>query len=306
MPEVSIIIPVYNREQLLKEAVYSVFGQTFKDYEIIIVNDGSTDNSLFEAEQLCKEPNAEGRCRVINIEHCGFPGAVRNRGVESSSGEFIAFLDSDDLWLPSKIEQQLEYMKTSKALISHTREIWQRGDRIISQKKQRHERAGDIFKDALGKCIIGPSTVMIDREFYIKTGGFHEKIEIAEDYEYWLRITASNRIGYLDIPLTTKRAGGWPQLSEKYGKIEWFRLNALSALLGVELPMMTVAPLYMGNYKWPGFDDQHFSLAMDELLFKCNVWADGCRKRGKNYEADEFSGIISSIQGDNYNETGAT
>ncbi|MDC7226534.1 MAG: glycosyltransferase family A protein [Spirochaetales bacterium] len=297
MPEISVIIPVYNRPQLLVESAESVFAQSFDDWELLIIDDGSTDNTSEVAAGLAKSKAAGGRCRHIVIPRSGYPGAARNRGVETASGRYVAFLDSDDRWLPDKLALQYKRMRDTGSRIAHTREIWQRGERIVSQKGQKHKRSGDIFADALKKCIIGPSTVMMERSLYVETGGFHESIEIAEDYEYWLRITCEYPVDYLGEALTVKRAGDWPQLSEKYGMIERFRLEALAGLLGVEIPGETVREQkYLAGYRWAGFSPERRADAIEELIFKCGVWAAGCRKRGRISQAGQFDAIIRNAE----------
>ena len=297
MPEVSVIIPVYNRPELLLEAAESVFAQTFADYELIIVDDGSTDGTQASAAGLAGSAAADGRCRIISTAHTGFPGAARNRGAAAASGRYLAFLDSDDYWLPEKLALQYKHMRNTGMKLSHTREIWLREGREVSQKSQKHKREGYVFTDALKKCIIGPSTTMIDREYYLAGGGFHEQLEIAEDYEYWLRITCGQPVGYLNEALTCKRAGAWPQLSEKYGKIEWFRLCALGGLLGIAVPGFSADAVYMQDYRWRGFSSEASADAVDEFIFKCGVWAAGCRKRGRISEAEQIDAIITGIGG---------
>lgn len=293
MAEISVIIPVYNRPSLLLEAADSVLSQSFTDIELIIVDDGSTDETPAAAASVA---GLDGnRCRLITTPHCGMPGAARNRGIEAASGRYLAFLDSDDYWLPEKLEKQFELMKSTGAVFSHTRERWDREGRTVSQKGQKHRREGDVFADALKKCTIGPSTVMIDREYCIETGGFHEMLEIAEDYEYWLRISAVAPVAYLEEPLTVKRAGKWEQLSEKYGKIEWFRLCALAGLLGIELPGGPIGASYLEGYSWKGFSGAQKDAALDEFAFKSGVWAAGCRKHGRPDEAQAIEEIIKSI-----------
>jgi len=263
MPLVTVIIPHYHRPGMLVEAVESVLTQSFRDFECIIVDDGST-------KPLPDLPD-DRHLRLIEKPHTGMPGEVRNRGAESAVGKYLAFLDSDDLWRPEKLTRQTAYMKGSGCRLSHTRELWLRGGREVSQASRKHRREGDIFEDALKKCIVGPSTVIMEAALFRETGGFDETLEIAEDYEYWLRITARYPVGYIDEPLTVKRAGDWNQLSEKYGQIEIFRIRALKALVDRRF-----------------FPSDRMTLARAELVRKCRIYAAGCRKRGKIEEAAEY------------------
>lgn len=267
-PIVSVIIPTYNRAGPTVEAVRSVLSQTRRADEIIVVDDGSVDGT---PDRLAA---AAPGATIVPIPHCGMPGKVRNAGVERARGELIAFLDSDDLWTPEKLARQIAlHGEDSLLRISHTREIWLRDGRTVSQRGRRHGREGDIFEDALVKCIIGPSTVIIDRSLFESAGGFREDLEIAEDYELWLRIVAREPVSYIDEPLTVKRAlcsaiGGEGQLSEKYGQIEIFRIRALRGLVeGGLLPRSRMAS------------------ARAELSRKCRIYAAGCRKRGRGEEA---------------------
>ena len=277
-PPVSVIIPVYNRPAMVREALASVLAQTFRNFEILAVDDGSTDDTPERLEEA-----AEGApLRVIRIEHCGKPGAVRNRGVEAARGELLAFLDSDDLWAPEKLESQLALHGVASAAprISHTRERWLRNGREVSQGSQRHRRAGDLFVDSLKKCIIGPSTVMMERSLFEELGGFREDVEIAEDYELWLRVTHREPVAYLDEALTVKRAGPWDQLSERHGGIELFRIQALRELVE------------QGGF---GDNPEHAAEARRELGRKCRIYASGCRKRGREAEAQEYELLARSL-----------
>jgi glycosyltransferase involved in cell wall biosynthesis len=271
-PVVSVIIPTYNRLPKLQEAVGSVQTQSYKDYEIIVVDDGSTDGT---AQWL------EGHdIRFVILSHTGFPGLVRNRGAEIARGEYLCFLDSDDLWKEHKLERQMALFKGSPdAVICHTREVWQRGGKVISQTNQKHKREGYIFPDALKKCIIGPSTVMIKRSLFFQIGAFRENLEIAEDYELWLRVTARHDVGYIDEPLVDKRAGHAEQLSEKYGHIELFRIWAL-----------------LLNIIQGSFDPEQLRLACRQLERKCRIYAFGCKKRGKRYEALFYSDLAAQVE----------
>ncbi len=256
-PFLSVIIPTYNRSVQLKEAVASARAQTVKDFELIIVDDGSTDGT----EEYMKDSGAQ----YIRTDHTGMPGKVRNIGARAANGEYLAFLDSDDLWKPEKLARQVGFFEQNPDIpICHTREIWLRSGKTISQSHQRHARSGDIFKDALKKCIIGPSTVMMRSDLFFKVGRFREDLDIAEDYELWLRITANYPVGYIDEPLVIKRGGHEDQLSEKYGQIEIFRIKALQINLEV------------GTFKG---EQKH--MACKELVSKCRIYSQGCLKRNR-------------------------
>lgn len=286
---ISVVIPVYERPDLVDRAIDSVLAQILPPgitLELIVVDDGSSGETHARLLEWC---NRDARVRIRSIPHCGMPGAVRNRGVEKARGSLLAFLDSDDAWDPEKIAVQTTFHgdRGSEVRISHTRERWIRNDREVSQASQRHRRAGALFHDSLRKCIIGPSTVMIDRNLYIEHGGFREDLEIAEDYELWLRITAGERVGYVDRPLTTKYAGHGDQLSERYGEIERFRIAALQPLVENRWFEMN-RPDEMG-IEGSGVGAQR--LAADELARKCRVYAKGARKRGRQADAALYNAI---------------
>jgi glycosyltransferase involved in cell wall biosynthesis len=273
----TIIIPTYNRLPFLKSAINSVFCQTYRRFQLIIADDGSTDGTGDNVQSL---NNSDENLRYLRLPHCGMPGKVRNAGARLATGDFLAFLDSDDLWKPEKLARQIAFFEEHPdMMICHTREIWQRGEKIVSQAGQKHRRSGYIFADALKKCIIGPSTVMMRRELFEEFGGFREDLEIAEDYELWLRITAKYPVGYIDEPLVIKRGGHADQLSEKYGQIEVFRIKAL--LVNLE------AGIFAGEQR---------ELAARELVRKCRIYAQGCEKRGKVEEACWYREIVQRYQ----------
>lgn len=266
----SVILPVYNRRDMVMDAVHSVLDQELPpgiELELIVVDDGSSDGTR---ELVAAHAAGESRMRLLALPHCGMPGAVRNRGVEAARAELIALLDSDDRWLPLKLQQQLPLHTAPAAApvrISHTRERWMRAGREVSQRRLRHRRRGDLFPDALRKCIIGPSTVMMERNLYLERGGFREDLEIAEDYEFWLRITLDQPVAYLDSPLTEKRAGDWDQLSSRYPQIEGFRIAALR-------PLVQAGRLQPREHE-----------ARAELARKLRIHAAGARRRGRVEEA---------------------
>ncbi|OQY33925.1 MAG: hypothetical protein B6241_06300 [Spirochaetaceae bacterium 4572_59] len=273
LPLISAIIPVYNRPLQIKDAILSVLNQSWRPLELIVGDDGSDDETILEIRKLQEQAEkATVEMQILELKHSGFPGDVRNSCVRAARGELLAFLDSDDIWKPEKLSRQAVAFEENPDLeISHTREEWRRAGRIISQSKMRHKREGDIFKDALKKCIIGPSTVMLRKDYYLESGGFRTDLEIAEDYEYWLRLTADTSVTFLDEPLTIKKAGHSDQLSEKYGHIEIFRIQGLKDLVDSEY-----------------FQGWHRQAAQRELSRKCLVYGRGCIKREKQEEGQEY------------------
>lgn len=292
----SVIIPSYNRRDFLPEAIASVLSQTWPGaarpgaLEIIVADDGSTDGSgEYLAEAARQLP---GLLRVLRLAHGGTPGRARNAAVAAARGELIAFLDVDDLWRPEKLARQLPlHLAPAGAapVLSHTRESWLRGDRLISQKGQRHRREGDVFPDALHKCTIGPSTVIMRRDTFLELRGFREDLEVAEDYELWLRLTHRHPVAYLDEPLTIKRAGHGDQLSEKYGAIEYFRIQALRDLLAARAFAEEAAVAPEGAAESRG----HQGLAEEVLAEKCRIYAKGCEKRGRLDEAAQYRALAA-------------
>jgi glycosyltransferase involved in cell wall biosynthesis len=275
---VSVIIPVFNREKLICEAVDSVLHQTYPHWELLIADDGSTDNTLSVLEKYKKYP----RIRVLPLKHCGNPGQVRNSAVKDATGKWLAFLDSDDLWMKEKLEKQLLFLSRHRDFrFIHTLERWERNGKVVSQAHRKHEKEGDLFRTSLGKCEIGPSTVIMERDLYQHYGGFRNDLEICEDYEFWLRITAENPVAYLDEELVVKKGGHDDQLSTKYGFIEIFKIDALR---------------YLVDENW--FEGEKMILARDELARKCRIYSKGCRKRGKEKEAQEFESLYFFYSGD--------
>lgn len=273
--KISVIIPVYNRPGMVLRALDSVFEQSFRDFEVLVVDDGSTDLTRDAINNyLASSGPSDIGFRLIGSEHCGMPGKNRNIAAREADGEYLAFLDSDDLWVPDKLARQLQSIQEQGARFSHTEEVWIRNDKEVSQSHRKHLRQGDMFEACLKMCVIGPSTVMIERALFLETGGFREDLEICEDYEYWLRLTAEQRVGWCQDQLTIKHGGHEDQLSYKYEQIEIFRIVGLRDLV-----------------ESGAFEPEQQRLASRELARKCRYYARGCRKRGRLEEAAEYEGI---------------
>lgn len=220
---VSIIIPSFNRKEYLQEAVRSVLSQSVQDFELIIVEDGTSYDQLFYSE--------DSRVKIFARPHRGV-AAARNFGVSVSSGKYIAFLDSDDLWMQHKLEQQLGLMQQHPEFkICYTNERWLRRGQHLNQWKKHQKYGGWIFDKCLPLCIISCSSVLMERELFISSGGFDERLPVCEDYDLWLKIASRYPIGFMDEPLIIKRGGHPDQLSKKYWGMDRFRIRSLENLI---------------------------------------------------------------------------
>ena len=176
IPDVSVIIPTYNRASFISRAVESVLNQSFKKWELIIVDDGSTDNT----QDILKIYENQTRIKLLKTKNRGV-SAARNLGVRQALGYWIAFLDSDDQWLPEKLEKQMrESLKNPGVSIIHGNEIWIRRGVRVNPMKKHQKKGGDIFSQALGLCCISPSTVLIKKKLFDEVGGFRENFPVCE------------------------------------------------------------------------------------------------------------------------------
>ncbi len=268
-PEVSVVIPTHNRRAMVVEAVESVLAQTFRDFELIIVDDGSTDGTYEHlARILDGRGDAAPTVRIERTANRG-PAAARNRGISLARGSRVAFLDSDDLWSPLKLQRHLAYARSHPEFpICQTAEIWIRCGRRVNPGRRHLKRAGDIFMDSLRTCLISPSAVMIDRQILVETGGFDEDMVAAEDYDLWLRILALHESGLLDEPLVTRRAGHRDQLSSSVEALDRFRILALAKLRGMST-----------------LERERREAAAAVLAEKCAIYAKGLRRRQRMEDA---------------------
>lgn len=223
---VSVIIPTHNRAGKALRAVDSVLNQSFKDFELIVVDDGSTDDTTFWLKGY-QDPHL----RYFSIPHGGVAKA-RNFGVNQAQGEWLCFLDSDDVWRKHKLSEQIRYHAANlDCLISQTDDVWIRNSVRVNKMKKHAARAGDIFRESLELCLICCSSVMIKKSLFEKVGGFDETLPTCEDYDLWLRITARHPVGFVAKPLVTKFGGHADQLSKAYPAMDRYRVLALERLI---------------------------------------------------------------------------
>jgi len=267
---VSVIIPTYNRAALVQEAVASVLAQSCRNFEVLVVDDGSTDDTV-----AALAPYAEP-VKVLRRESRGGVSAARNTGMAAARGEWLAFLDSDDLWLPEKLARQMAYLaEHPELLICQTEETWVRRGVRVNQPQTHRKIGGRIFFQSLERCLVSPSAVILHRGLIEKHGGFDEDLAAAEDYDLWLRLSWRHEVGLVPEPLIIKRGGRTDQLSGQWG-LDRYRIQALTKLLNdPELP----AP--------------EARSARRVLARKCAIYAQGCQKRGKFDEAGFYKGLAT-------------
>lgn len=222
--KISVVIPTHNRYEFLKRAILSVVMQTHIPDEIIIVDDGSSDNT---SKITLDFP----LIKYIYQENAGVSSA-RNLGIKNAKYDWVAFLDSDDEWHPDKLKEQIYFHKKNpNILMSYTDELWIRDGIELKIPKKFAKFGGEIFERCLSHCIIAPSSSLMHKSLLDKVGAFDQTLEVCEDYDLWLRVAISHQIGLINQKLITKYAGHENQLSFKHWGMDRFRVIALEKLL---------------------------------------------------------------------------
>lgn len=225
IPQVSVIIPTFNREKTLSRALDSILIQEAVAFEVTVIDDGSTDGT----RQLIEQRYPQVSYMYQNNQG---PSAARNRGIERARGEWIAFLDSDDEWLPGKLKAQLDFFQGHpEYFIAQTEEIWIRNGVRVNPMHKHKKYGGWIFEKCLPLCVISPSAVMIHRKLFETAGLFDETLPACEDYDLWLRIAAKFPVGLLEKPYVTRYGGHDDQTSRKYPAMDQFRIQSLLKIL---------------------------------------------------------------------------
>jgi glycosyltransferase involved in cell wall biosynthesis len=256
---------------MVGDAVESVLKQSKKNFELIVVDDGSNDRSIEELKRY-------GSLVTVLSQPQQGVAAARNLGVRWSSGKYLAFLDSDDLWFPRKLEIQMAFMERNpRVQICQTEEIWVRNGIRVNPKRRHHKPSGDIFRASLDLCLVSPSAVMMTRDLFLRVGGFDETFDVCEDYDLWLRIGVDTAVSLIPNPLVVKRGGHEDQLSRSTWGLDRFRILAIEKLLR--------SGLRGEKRRW----------ALETLAAKVAILAQGARKRGKEGEALTYEGIMSRV-----------
>ena len=263
---ITVVIPTYNRYGLLKVAIDSVLDQSYRDFELIVVDDGSTDDTHALVRSY-------GDSLVYLKQENQGPSAARNRGIEESRGSLVAFLDSDDRWHPDKLLIQIEAMEEEPGyLISHTGEVWYRNGELLRQKKKHQKLPGYIFERSLSMCMVSMSTVIARRELFDHIGCFDEKLPCCEDYDFWLRASLRYPFLLVDQPLTFKEGGREDQVSVIYRiGMDRFRIQSIVNLLEKKV-----------------LSEEQREQALRELKNKCRIYGKGCIKWGREEEGRRY------------------
>ena len=266
---ISVIIPTYNRASFLGEAIRSVLDQEYfvqngsSSFELLVIDDGSTDNT----PEIVRSFGENLKC--VFQQHRGV-SAARNRGLELARGDYIAFLDSDDLWKKEKTGVQMSFMKAfPEAMVCCTEETWIRRGRFVNPQKKHRKYSGWIFDKVLPLCLLSLSSALFRSDVFEEIGRFDEGLPACEDYDLGIRIAARYPIHLLSRPLIVKRGGHSDQLSRKYWGMDRFRVKALEKALQLDLT------------------SQQEQLVRQELVRKYRVLAAGYEKRNKLAEMEE-------------------
>ena len=280
MSLISVIIPSFNREKLILRALDSVLAQSFRDFEILVIDDGGNDGT----GDLVKKRAEESRGIPVFYKHTPNRGvaAARNYGIRKSSGTWIALLDSDDEWVPEKLEKQVAFIHENPHIsLIHTGELWIRNGIKVNPPKSYRKYGGDVFEQSLPVCMIGPSTAMFSRDLFEETGGFNENYPVCEDYDFWLRVTLKYQAGLIDEKLTVKYGGHDDQLSTNHVAMDYWRIRSMCRILETE----NLPPRRHSAVQW-------------EIEKKGRILLKGYLKHNRLKEYREVLGMIRSVYPD--------
>ena len=270
-PYISIVIPTFNRRELLQRALDSVFKQTYKNFEVIVVDDGSSDKT-YELDIFRKPP---ANVHFIRLAQNSGVSKARNTGVANSKGEWLAFLDSDDMWLPAKLASQVEWLNVNPEYrIVQTKEVWIRNGKRVNPPKTHEKVGGDIFAISLDRCMVTPSSVIMQRSLFDEAGGFNEELPACEDYDLWLRITCRYQVGLINENLLIRYGGHEDQLTSTVKVLDSYRIKSMIHLIASGI----LSP------------DQE-RLTREALVKRAKIVANGCRKRGNENQYEYFKSI---------------
>lgn len=278
MPTVSVVIPTYNRLKSLRKSIESVSRQSFSDIEILVIDDGSTDETWPELQKIM---GTEPRLHAWRTDNRGVSQA-RNLAISKASGTWIAFLDSDDEWLPEKLSLQLALAKSSGLQMIHGEEVWIRNGVRVNPMKKHAKPEGRIFAHCLPLCCISPSTSLIHKNVLDDIGIFNPEYTVCEDYDLWLRIAVKYNVGLVKNFVTIKYGGHADQLSRRFKAMDYWRVKSIYQILSS-----------------PYISKNEFRLAREELQKKAKVLLAGYQKHQNMHKCAEIQRILQLAMSDN-------
>lgn len=266
---IAAIIPTFNRESTILRAIRSVMNQTRRPETLVIIDDGSTDSTEELVTSWIRQERPQIRVIFEKTENRGV-SAARNLGVKLAEANWNAFLDSDDEWLPQKLEKQAAHAAYFPMI--HTEENWIRNGTLVNAPKKYFKSGGRVFSRCVDLCFISPSTTLIHRDLFTDMKGFNEEFPVCEDYDLWLKIAARHDIGFISEPLLNKYGGHQDQLSMRFRGMDYFRAKALA-------PFLESASISL---------EEQIHVAKT-LLLKCEILLDGFVKHSNVENLDEVS-----------------
>ena len=272
---ISVIIPTFNRAPLLLRAITSVLNQGYKNFEIIVVDDGSID----ETETLLSPMIKLGNIKYFKQENLGV-SAARNFGSSQALGDWIAFLDSDDEWLPSKLELQIAFLQVNPNVsIVYGAEVWMRNGVRVNQSLVHQKFGGWIFDKCVQQCFIAPSSLLIKKSLLLSLEGFDPDFKVCEDYDLWLKMSSLYEVGFISEPLMIKYGGHTDQLSTQFVAMDFWRIKSLNRILKIRKLS----------------DDQKI-LVIETMRKKGTILIKGFQKHGNFKAAEEVETILKLLQ----------
>lgn len=269
--DISVIIPVHNRASVIVRAIRSVLSQSLPAKEIIVVDDGSTDQTSTVVEREFPE------VRLIQQKNLGV-SAARNTGIHHASGDWIALLDSDDEWKPEKLQRQVSALHENPIFqVCHTDEVWIRNGKRVNPMKKHRKPDGWIFERCVALCCVSPSAVLIHNSVLEKVGLFDQNLPVCEDYDMWLRVFSRYPILLVNAHLLVKYGGHADQLSRKYWGMDRFRVVALIKIL-----------------EQGRLNQLQYQAAKRILLEKLSILIQGFSKRSNQLELEKYQRIYDT------------
>jgi glycosyltransferase involved in cell wall biosynthesis len=282
---IAAIIPVKGRPALLKEALDSILSGNILPSSVFVVIDSIGEEREMDSIALeefflrSKKIFSEIHFKKIYSANEG-PARARNLAAKEAKEEWISFLDSDDLWLPEKLESQISYLKKRPHLHGASGlERWIKNGKVLIQPQKLRPGHGRFIKDSLHRCLVPCSSVIIRRSIFLDEGGFDENFPVCEDYEFWIRFLSRHPLGFIDREIAIKRSGDWSQLSSSHS-LDKYRILAL-----------------LKSVQNCNFSKEESGEAKKACYEKFSIFESGAKKRGNHNEAEDLIMKINSVFG---------